>query len=1267
MPERPAPTIRTSRLSLIPSILTDIWEPDIAGLRAIVAADVLFAVRGAGNRPDTRSMSRAHLHGSVSLGVLVMGIVAAPSVSAQPAAGASAKQRIVVDRAKVVPVVTKAPIAHVPFPMVDPQTSKPVPPTQILVGPKGEKVSAQAYWDNVNKFEKYLNDRGLSQRTAAPVTKFEQLHEDDALVQGRLTKLAARQKPTTPAVAQFQAARHTPPSPAEIQRHIAVLAAQSAAVPYRQGAQMINPNRIVEKTVALSWPFDASIGGDFFGAEFGGEERIESHEFHRTVTNSAHAHGSVFGHTVSLLDAQVIAKSAYSDSYGGSGSAETDFTVTLEGVQPFAPVQTLSPKKAELYMDRKTVATHTWSPDFPSVSFGAGPFSVDITVMLAAHADVDAAYNVLYSSARADLIPASSLNVSVSASVSLAALENRGRGQDAPLRSSLRARQPGRARRAGSRGEARAHQLRHRQVRCAERDALGLREGRVGTVLAPVRHRHLLEARQPRRRAVPGDEPDHRAHAASASASAVAARRNESTGRECAGAAFDSRGDARPRASALMRRRAALAAALLLVTVGAFAALRVRGSTGAGASAGEAGAPSADGVVADASPDAAHRYVLGSELTYTLAYESDGTMDLAAEGAARLSSRFHARLVRTVVADADRGNHLVLYRFLDADVLVAINESNAAGAASEVATSLAEGVVAEESPDGHVVSLRTSPAASALALSFARTLLGALQVTLPARLAPTWNARETDTNGDYIATYAIVGDRAPANGALALKKTKRASRSSTSTSTSAEQGEWAALTRGESRTIGATEIDFDLQRGAMKELASEQTVESMLGALQVATTKTKLDAERTGERMLDAPALVALLASIAALRAAEPAPLNARSAVDLEATKTNASKHWLGTSTLPELVTALHASDGRAQDDRHFDLFLKLHAYTYLHPEECARVARLLAPLDPSRSSFQVLLAALGATGSREAQAALVTSLRAPATSVEAKKHVIATLGMLAVPGDDAEAALRSVRDESATTELAGTAALSLAIMAKSLAARSPKRANAIVDEALARAVADEHDEARLLLDLAVRQYRVAAHPARGAPVVACDVGAGPRTGHVRAAPRADRRGRGAIARGARWRRGSGAALAHRDRALVSRCERAQPPGATRACFGRSRCGRPRGAARQPVRDARALSGGARGARGPKARGPGREGEADRRRAARLGGARVGSYAPRSQFYGCFTSTSRNGRARATVASSDANPPWRHGVAGRGSDAVASSDDHVHDAGQARR
>ena len=506
-----------------------------------------------------------------------------------------------------------------------------------------------------------------------------------------------------------------------------------------------------------------------------------------------------------------------------------------------------------------------------------------------------------------------------------------------------------------------------------------------------------------------------------------------------------------------MRRSAALVTALSFVLLALFAASRARSNHGP--------AQGADATVAaTAAPGPAHRYVVGRELTYALGYESDGTMDVGGEGTARLSSRFRARLVRTVVADAEHGHHLVLYRFLDAEVIVAVNESNAGAAASDVARSLAEGVLADEAPDGHVVSMRAPPAASSLSLSFARTLLAALQVTLPERSGPTWNARETDTNGETIATYAIVGDRAPANGALAVKKTKRPATATTST----EQGEWAALTRGESRTTGATEIDFDLERGATKELASEQTVESLLGALQIATTKTKLDVERTAERTLDAPALTALLGSIAALRAADPAPLNARSTVDVEATKIKASKHWLGTSTLPELVAALRASEGRAQDARHFDLFLKLHALTYLHPDECAHVARLLAPLDPKGSSFQVLLAALGATGSKEAQAALVAQLRAPATSGEAKKHVIAALGMIAFPDEVAEAALRSIRDESTTKELAATAALSLGIMAKSLADRSPKRANAIVDEALGGALADEKDESRLLLDLSI-------------------------------------------------------------------------------------------------------------------------------------------------------------------------------------------------------
>jgi hypothetical protein len=508
-----------------------------------------------------------------------------------------------------------------------------------------------------------------------------------------------------------------------------------------------------------------------------------------------------------------------------------------------------------------------------------------------------------------------------------------------------------------------------------------------------------------------------------------------------------------------MRRRAALVTALLFVLVAAFAVQRAR-------ERGDGVTPHAGEVTGEPVPRrAVHRYALGSELTYTLAYESDGTMDVGGGGGeARLSSRLRARLVRTVVAEAESGHHLVLYRFLDADVILAVNESNAASAASDVASALAEGVLADEAPDGRVVSMRASSTASSLALSFARTLLSGLQVTLPERWSPAWNARESDTNGDYLASYAVVAEPSPAKGVLALKKTQRAARSAATP----EHGDWAGVTRGEARTTGATEIDFDLERGATKELASEQSIESMLGTLRVATTRTKLDAERTGERTLDAPALATLLASIAALRASEPAPLSTRSSIDGEATKLQASRHWLGRATLPDLVLALRASEGRTQDDRHFDLFLKLHALTYLRPDECARVARLLPGLDPSRSSFQVVLAALGATGSNEAQASLVALLRAPETSSDAKKQLIATLGMLTLPGDDAQAALRTVRDHSPVPELADTAALSLGIMARSLASRSPARANAIVEDALTRARADENDEPRLRLDLSI-------------------------------------------------------------------------------------------------------------------------------------------------------------------------------------------------------
>ena len=381
------------------------------------------------------SLLRGALCASV---VCFAAVLPATSAAAPTPLPPTAKQRIVLDHAKLVAVSTSAPIAHQPFPVVDPKTNKPVSPTQMLTGPKGEQVSAGEYWANVNKFEKYLNDRGLSHRTAAPVTKMDRVHADDGLVSARIARLAAVKKPVSTGLKAFESSGRLAPTPADITKysnvhatHAAVLHAAPAAPPppptVHGPGSMVRTDR--ELDIHQSYPLHPfAIGGDHFGAEFGGSERVDSGQFHKSVAIAAQAKAAIFFKNYQLLD--TLASTAGSFGSTGAGSAVADASCTIYGFEPFPPTHlTGASGKPELFVDRKTLFIHSWGPEFPGVNISVGPFEVEFTVTQAAHVQVDSSFKVLYDFVRADLIPATSLGVAVSASVGIPGIELGVRGK----------------------------------------------------------------------------------------------------------------------------------------------------------------------------------------------------------------------------------------------------------------------------------------------------------------------------------------------------------------------------------------------------------------------------------------------------------------------------------------------------------------------------------------------------------------------------------------------------------------------------------------------------------------------------------------------------------------------------------------------------------------------------------------------------------------------------------------------------------------------
>jgi HEAT repeat protein len=95
---------------------------------------------------------------------------------------------------------------------------------------------------------------------------------------------------------------------------------------------------------------------------------------------------------------------------------------------------------------------------------------------------------------------------------------------------------------------------------------------------------------------------------------------------------------------------------------------------------------------------------------------------------------------------------------------------------------------------------------------------------------------------------------------------------------------------------------------------------------------------------------------------------------------------------------------------------------------------------------MQVLTGALGAVGNPEAQAALVSAIKARPTDWPALSMLIPALDEASVPTLLAEETIQELGRQSQNPDIASTAQLTLGSMARNLAETSPERATSIVD-----------------------------------------------------------------------------------------------------------------------------------------------------------------------------------------------------------------------------
>ncbi len=72
-------------------------------------------------------------------------------------------QRAVFPKEKL-QIASRPAIRFVPFEMLDPETKKPIAPTAIIKLPNGKQATAKEYYDQLNQYEQWLSERGLTLR-----------------------------------------------------------------------------------------------------------------------------------------------------------------------------------------------------------------------------------------------------------------------------------------------------------------------------------------------------------------------------------------------------------------------------------------------------------------------------------------------------------------------------------------------------------------------------------------------------------------------------------------------------------------------------------------------------------------------------------------------------------------------------------------------------------------------------------------------------------------------------------------------------------------------------------------------------------------------------------------------------------------------------------------------------------------------------------------------------------------------------------------------
>ena len=458
-----------------------------------------------------------------------------------------------------------------------------------------------------------------------------------------------------------------------------------------------------------------------------------------------------------------------------------------------------------------------------------------------------------------------------------------------------------------------------------------------------------------------------------------------------------------------------------------------------------------------------YHFIAGKKLIYRVSYSGTAQSDFrvlfedknqAADKsqteplglAQSFKTTMQGELLVTVVNVKDQ-TVVLAYNLRNAVVKLIANGQEDGTDAEIIKRDLSRNIFAVLNLRGKVLSVRFDSATGKLSQGFARALIGATQFVFPSEELDKqnqWETQEEDPNGQYVARYERVNHRSvnangPVRGSITFQKTITRYLPTTTKQSPTEFNVETTI-----RPAGSLMAKFDQHNGRLIALngTASQTIE--VAGKMVAHTQSSLGLNYVGEEVLGSVKLAALRAANSQLeRLVAATPLSA--SISKEESEASIERTELATDNLEKLLADLAKVESASGDQNETPIYLKFKALIYLHPESSATLGQMLATADAKSLTMRVLTGALGAVGNPEAQAALVSAIKARPTDWPALSMLIPALNDASTPTRLAEETIHELASQSPNPDIASTAQLSLGAMAHNLAETSPERATNIV------------------------------------------------------------------------------------------------------------------------------------------------------------------------------------------------------------------------------